>query len=113
MSSKTILIWGQAGLLGSSVEHFLSSQQRWQVVALPAEEPAALIVGVVEDLDPDIVILQQGPSGGDSRLPGLLIESRPGLKVITLNLVDNQMEVYSKQDILIRTAEDLIAAIDA
>ena len=110
--TKTILLWGKDDLLSSSVEHFLTIEKTWKVINIPIEEDHQILLQALEKINPDVVIIQMGDSERNSNLPAILMQDHPGLKVMTLSLNNNLMEVYSKQDILVRTGADLISIIE-
>jgi hypothetical protein len=111
--SRTIVLWGREDLLGSSVELFLTSQKEWHVVSISDEETLEALNLAVEKVRPDVVFIHQGDQSGDSQLPVRLLQDHPGLKVITFNLQNNLMEVYGKQNIMVKSASDLIAVVEA
>lgn len=113
MNSKTIVLWGREDLLSTSVELFLTGQKGWNVVNISSEDDFEALIQAVDKVNPDVVILQQGNRAGNSNLPIKLLKDHPGLKVITVSLNDNLMEVYSKQNILIKSASDLISVVEA
>ncbi|MGB7874109.1 MAG: hypothetical protein WBL25_06970, partial [Anaerolineales bacterium] len=100
-------------LLSSSVETFLTAQKGWRVVSISNEENFEALIQAVAKVHPDVVIIQQGDRSSNSYPLMKLIQDHPGLRVITVSLMDNLMGVYSKQDILIKSASDLIAVVDA
>ena len=110
--SRTIVLWGRDDLLSSSVELFLTSHKGWHVVSLSDEENLEGLNRTVEKVQPDVIFIHQGDRSGDSCLPMKLIQDHPGLKVITFSLQDNLMEVYGKQNIMIRSSSDLIAVVE-
>jgi len=111
INPKTIVLWGRGDLLSSSVELFLSTQKGWHVINLPNDENPETLVKAVDELSPDVVIIHQQNGDGDLNLPANLLQRRPGLKVITVNLENNVLEIYSKQDITVTSASDLITAV--
>ena len=113
MKSKTIVLWGREDLLSSSVELFLTAQKGWKVINISNEENFDALLLAVDKEHPDVVILQEGNRAGNSNLPIKLLQDHPGLKVITVSLNDNLMEVYSKQNILAQSASDLISVVEA
>jgi hypothetical protein len=113
MKSKTIVLWGREDLLSSSVELFLTAQKGWHVISISNDENFDALLLAVDKVHPDVVILQEGDRAGNSNLPIKLLQDHPGLKVITVSLKDNLMEVYSKQNILVRSASDLISVVEA
>jgi len=112
MRSKTIVVWGKEDTLKSSIEYFLSARKNWKVVSISnVEDPKALLLAV-KTTQPDIVIIYQGCHGCPTYLPLQLLQDYPVIKVITISLENNMIEVYSKQKIMIKQASDLIAAIE-
>jgi len=111
--SKTIVLWGREDLLSSSVELFLTAQKGWRVVSISNEENFEALILAVGKVHPDVVIIQQGDRSSNSYPLMKLIQDHPGLRVITVNLNDNLMEVYSKQNILVKSASDLISVVEA
>ena len=112
MKSKTIVLWGREDLLSSSVELFLATQKGWNVISISNEENFDTLLLALEKVHPSVVIIQQGDCTGNSNLPMKLIQDHSGLMVITVNPNDNLMEVYSKQNILVKSASDLISVVE-
>ena len=81
-------------------------------VELPEEADLDVLIATVDRLKPDIVILDHDDPTFDPRLPILLIHDRPSIKVITLGLENNSMEIYDRYRVLIREKADLLAAVD-
>jgi len=113
MTSKTIIVWGQEDLLSTSVELLLMTQKEWNVVSVSDEEKLDVLIKTVDKVKPDVVIIPQWNHADSSNLPTILLQDYPGLKVITVSANNNSMEVYSKQDIFISSASDLISAVEA
>ena len=111
--SRTIVLWGREDLLSSSVELFLKNQKGWRVVSISDEENLDALSLAIEKMHPDVVFIHQGDQSGDSHLPMKLIQDHPGLKVITFSLQNNLLEVYGKQNIMVKSASDLIAIVEA
>ena len=113
LKSKTIVLWGREDLLNSSVKIFLAAQEGWRVISIPEEEKFEALIVTVAKVHPDVVIIQQRDRSINSYPLMKLIQDHPGLRVITVSLKDNLMEVYSKQDILIESASDFISVVEA
>ena len=111
--SKTIVLWGQDDLLSYSVEMFLSNLKDWHVVNMSNEQNLNALFQVVEKVNPDVVIIQQGGDSCYSSIPIILLQDNPNIKIITLNLNNNLMEVYSKHNILVESSMDLFSVIEA
>lgn len=110
--SKTVVLWGSEDILISSVESILASKKEWEVVSLSNKEDIDALIRAVETTHANIVILQQGEHSDPAFLPMQLIKALPSLKVITVNLENNSMEVFSKQKIWVKDVSDLISAFD-
>ena len=110
--SKTIVLWGREDLLSSSVELFLTSQKGWKVISISNEENFEALILAVDKVQPDVVIIQQGDHSSNSYPLMKLIQNHPGLRVVIVSLKNNLMEVYSKQDVLVKSASDLISMVE-
>lgn len=111
-SARSILIWGNDNILSSSIELFLDAQGDWDVVNLPGEDDLAILIQAVETTQPDIVIINRKWRSSQIDLPLRFLKDHPGIKVITVNLEDNALEVYSKQEFMVKQTSDLIAVIE-
>lgn len=113
MKSKTIVLWVLDDLLSSSVELFLTAQKDWNVINISGEEHLDSVFQTVDKVKPDVVILHKEKQTGRLDLPHVLLQNHPNLKVIVVSLKNNLMEVYSKQNILVKSTADLIFAVEA
>ena len=108
-SSKTVLL-GRDDLLTQAVSSFLRSTQ-WDVTNIFNDGDADWLINEVRRIQPQVVILCRD-GAGDSTLALRLIDELPSLRVIVLGLDNNHMQVYSKQNILLRGASDLLFIIE-
>jgi len=113
MTLKTILIIGREDILSYSVELYLTNQKGWNVVSFSNKENLDELIRAVNKVNPDVVIIHQEDQAHPLNLPTILLQDHPSLKVITLSLNNNLMEVYSKQNILVQSTTDLISVIEA
>ena len=113
MKSKTIVLWVLDDLLSSSVELFLTAQKGWNVINISDEQHLNTVLQIVDKVNPDVVILHKEKQTGRLDVPHVLLQNHPNLKVITVSLKNNLMEVYSKQNILVKSTADLISAVEA
>jgi len=109
---KTIVLWDRGDLLSSSVELFLTAQKGWHVFNLPNDENLEILKKTVDELNPDVVILHRWDRSNNVNLPTILLHDHPGLKVITVNPENSLLEVYSKQNIMVKSVTDLISVIE-
>jgi len=107
-----VVVWGREDLLSSSIEYFLATKEDWKVVSISNKEDLDALILAVETTHPDIVIILQGDHNGLTNLPLQLLQDHPAIKVITISLENNAMEVYSKQKIMVKQVSDLITVIE-
>ena len=112
MKKKTILLLGQDDLLSTYVERILSEHVGWEVVFVSMEQPTEEIYSILENLSADVAISQHENHPCISKALSLLFHANPKLKLITITLKSNMMEIYSKKNILIQSSADLISAIE-
>ena len=111
--SKTIALLGQEDLLSSSVELLLGAQKGWNVVNIPTGNNLDALAKAMDKLHPDVVIIHQGNCTGDLNLPTDLFRNLPDVKVITISSKDNLIEIYNKQNVIVKSSTDLISVIEA
>jgi hypothetical protein len=109
---KMIVIWGSEDILSSSIELFLAGKDEWKVVSISNKEGLDALILAVETTQPDIVIIHQGCQNDPANLPMQLLQDHPAIKVIKISLENNMMDVYSKQEIMVKQASDLITVIE-
>lgn len=110
--SKKVVLWGSEDILISSVNSILSSKKEWEVISLSNKEDIDVLIQAVETAHASLVIMQKGEEWDSTFLPMQLIKDIPSLRVITVNLESNSMEVFCKQQIWIRDVSDLISVFD-
>ena len=120
---KTVLLWGQDDVLTESMELFLTAGQAdaWKVIRPPASQSLASLAEQLRKIKPDLVILYQGRAADECDPLARLIQEHPALRaivdqpelrVITVNLHSNVMQVYSKHSITVRQVSDLLSVIE-
>lgn len=112
MKSKKIVIWGCDDILSSSIELFLAAKEDWQVISIKDIEGVNSLKLALETNRPDIVIVHQAYHNSSNNLPMQILQDYPATKVITISLEDNLMEIFSRQNVLVKQASDLIAVIE-
>ena len=110
--SKMIVIWDREDILSSSIKLFLAAKEDWKIVSIANKEGLEALRLAVETAQPDIVIIHEGCQSGPANLPMQLLQDYPTIKVITISLENNLMEIFSKQKILVKQVSDLIGAIE-
>lgn len=108
----TVVIWGGDDLLGSSIEGLLAAKQDWKVIRVPGCEDLKALLYVMETARPDIIIAHQEHLKKLSDIPLQVLRHHPNTRLVTVNLEDNLIGVYSNQIIPAREFSDLIAIIE-
>lgn len=111
-SSRKAILWGQDDLLARAIETFLEAKKTLQVVRIFAEQGIGFLLNQVDTLCPAVVILYLGNRAFDEHLPMQVIQSQPGLKVVVVSLENNLIQVFQKQNLMIREVSDLLAIIE-
>lgn len=110
--TRKAILWGRENLLSEAVSLFLETSTSWNVIRISCNGGADSLSVKIKDVKPDVVILCQEKGDEDSVLLLRLMNERYCPKVITLNLENNLMQVYSKQDVVIQGVKDLLSVID-
>jgi hypothetical protein len=110
--TKTVILWGREDSLGEGAELFLASRKGWEVIHITDQYDADFLCEEVSRLNPDVVIIHQGACAGATDVPARLLKDRPSLKVITVSLENNSVEVNNKQKVLVKEVSDLISIVD-
>jgi len=112
MKTKTFILWGREDSLGEGAEFFLASRKEWEVIHITDHFDANFLYQEVERLNPDVVIIHQGDCAEITEVPAILMKDRPNLKVITVSLENNAVQVYSKQQVWVNNISDLFSIVD-
>jgi len=113
MKTKTIVFWGREDILSCSVEHFLATQKEWNVLNISHEESLEAMIHVVDDANPDVIVIHQENYVDELNPPTFLLRNHPGLKVIAFSPDNTTLEVYSKQDFLVKSSSEFISVVKA
>jgi hypothetical protein len=118
---KTAVLWGQDDLLAEAIKILFKQEPGWQLIWIPPCSGLSSLVEEVQKAWPELVIICHG-SGRDGADPLLkliqeqpilsVIAGQPELKVITVSLTDNAIQVYSKHTVTVRSVSDLLSAIE-
>ena len=109
---KTVILWGQDDVLIRAVENLLITGRGWKVIRICDEWDDITLAQAVGQVTPDVLIVHEDAFDTDARLLIKFVHDYPKLKIITIGLGDNQMEIYNKHTIDIKEPSDLLAAIE-
>ena len=110
--AKLIIVWGNEDILCAAIESILAAQTNWKVVGTSSKADFEALIQSLETVQSDIVIIHSAHQSDPTNLPLQLLQDYPTLKVISVTLENNALEVYSKQKIIVNQATDLIQAIE-
>lgn len=109
---RKAVLWGGEDLLSQAVGKFLEVGNTWEVIKLSNDGDLDNLLRMIHLMNPEVVILCQDRINHDSSLPLRLINERLCLRVVTLNLENNSVQVYSKRNLVIQGVEDLLSIIE-
>lgn len=110
---KTIVLWRGKDILSCSIKAILPIQKDWEFITISKLKDLENLFKTGETPQNDVVIILPRYSASLSKLPLQFLQDYPSIKVITLNLENNDVEVYRKQKINIHKASDLINVIES
>jgi hypothetical protein len=113
ISTKTIILWGPDGLLTWYMNYLLDGQSNWKVIRLFDEMGATQLLVEIEKLHPSVVIIYQEQDYRPTHLSQQILTKFPTLKVITVNLENNFLEVQNQQRIRIRDLSDFLTILES
>lgn len=108
---KTVILWGQDDVLTRAVENLLGAGSGWKVIRISDDLDEGTLAEVVEQVTPDVVIVHECVLSGNVRLLIRFVQDYPSLKIITIGLENNKMDIYNKKTVCIKESSDLLAAI--
>lgn len=112
--TRKAVLWGREDLLSRAISLFLETRMTWDVIKVSSDGNVDGLIQKIGRVKPDVVILCQETVDGDSALPlRVLVDEQHCLKVVTLSLENNLMQVYSKQKIMIQGVADLFSVVES
>jgi len=108
---RTVIIWGEDDVLTRAVEDLLGTGGDWKVIRVNDDLDELSLAQLVERVTPDVLIVHGGVLSGNVRPLISFVQDYPQLKIITIGLENNKMEIYDKKTVCIKESSDLLAAI--
>jgi chemotaxis response regulator CheB len=109
MSTRCLLVFANE-LMFVAVMSLLKSQPDLELVGVSAPNEQDLFQAI-DFYKPDILILDESNSPGQSTRPLRPLLYYPELRVITLNHEDNLLHIYQKRDVMVTRITDLVSVI--
>jgi len=109
---KTAIVIGKENLLGYVVEQLLDSVKNWKTIRMTEDVDKKVSVTDIKNLNPEIVILCQKDQSIEIELLMRLLDECPGLKVVTVEMESNSIQVYSKQRVWIKNSAEFLSIVE-
>jgi hypothetical protein len=110
--SQKAILWGPESLLVDSIEFFLKTGAAWDVVKILSERGADYLVQQVKTVKPKVVILCQEKDISDAALLMQLAQIQLCTKVVAVSMESNLVQVYSRNNFIMRDVSDLLHVVD-
>jgi hypothetical protein len=110
--TRKAILWGPESLLTDSVEHFLKTGAAWDVVKISSESGIDYLIQQVRSIKPATIILCQETDNGDKDVLMQLDQAQLCLKVVTVSMESNLIQVYSKHNVIMRDVSDLLSVVE-
>lgn len=110
---RKVILWGQDDLFVQAIGSFLEARKTLNVIRIFSDQGADQLVEQVNALHPAVVILYLGNCSLDKQLPLHLLQNQPDLKVVMVSGEDNQVQVFQKQNLILREASDLLSILES
>ena len=109
MSSKKVLILESDLLLNAGIENLLIGQKNLDVHGVMCRNLGELNEAI-NQIQPDIIIADTTYVSVTSGEALNSLKTRPGVKIILINLEDNQIEIYDNKRIFVKEIGDFLSA---
>jgi DNA-binding NarL/FixJ family response regulator len=110
MAAKCVLIINPAMVLTAGLEILLRHQKDINVISSNPESEEMLFE-VIEHYHPDVMLLEDGHCFVQPAYLVSLLKGFPDLRVMVVNLNDNHLQIFARQERLVTCADDLVDAV--
>ena len=112
VNTRKAIVWGRDDLLARVVNHVLGANKSLDIVEVSSVDPEENLFGEIQRVKPDVVILCQEKIEDNPTLPLKLIWNCQTLRVISVDMVGNFVQVYSKYNVVLQNASDLLSVVE-
>ncbi len=109
MDSVRVLIVSDSSMFGHGLQSLLISQAEVEILGGGTNINQA--IEQIETLRPDVVIWGDSGMKRDSGWEEILLTAKPGLKIISLSLQNNEIVIYQSVRKMAQDLQDLIEAV--
>ena len=110
--SQKAILWGRDDLLARALESFLAARGTWEIIRILPEQGEDYLLEQAKKIQPKVIILYPGDCAAENDLPIRLIQNQPVLRVATVSMENNLIEIYQKYNRIIRESSDLLSIIE-
>jgi len=110
--SKVAMLWAHEDLLGKAVQQLLTTAKDWKIIRIYDEDDGDLLFRELERIKPDVFIIRRGQAGNIMNTLRKLMLGHCEMKIISISLENNSVEVYNKHTIGIKEVSDLLSIIE-
>ncbi len=110
VKKQQVLVIEGNTLFINGVKLLLVLQEKLEIVGTVPTDIRA-IATKIDQTQARVIIINDEATNGNSGLILPLLKSYPDLRVITLNLENNRINIYNSHEVMINTSQDLVAAI--
>ena len=110
--TRRVILWSRDDLLAWTIDQILESGSTWDVIRVSSTDVVEILLRETEMLNPEVVILCQEKGEDNSALPLNLIENHPGLRVVSIDMVSNLVQVYSKCSVVLQSVTDFLSIVN-
>lgn len=109
---QTFILWGCEDLISKAIEDLLAAHDEWKVLRVSNQESYEALSVHINFFSPEAVIIAEAEHDRECTVALKLLQDHPNLKVITLSLENNLLEIFTKQNVRVKTVSDLISVIE-
>lgn len=109
---KVAVLLGGESLLAKALESLLASVNNWRVVKIHDDHDVRTLAREVEKINPEMVFISLDGCDAGLSMPVEHIKEPPEFKVVTVNPVNNCVEVFTRQVFWIKDMSDLLSIVD-
>ena len=111
-SPKVIILWKDDDVLLRAVELLLKSRAGWSVATFSENWDDNDLLRQVHETPPDVFIVNEDVFTAKIYLFTKFAQQFSKLKIITMSLENNKLNIYKRQTISVREATDLFSIIE-
>lgn len=109
---KVAILWGGDNLIAKALESLLASVNTWRVVKIHDDHDVRTLAREVEKINPKMVFISLDGCDAGLSTPAEYVKEAPEFKVVTINPVNNCVEVFTRQVFWIKDMSDLLSIVD-